>query len=474
MISRALTYAHNSDYVLFGKSYHGIIHRDLKPSNLMLSKDGRVKLMDFGIARPVETSLMTLDGAVMGTMQYLAPEQIDGKNVGVAADIYALGAVSYEMLTGCKAFPQKNLSQLMAAKTENSFVPLRSFRIAIPPRFKTLVVSCMEHDPRKRVSSTAAALQDLENVHRRLTSDAPEEIVRALMRSSLRDRTVLTARKPFPVRMVAAVCGVVIAAIAASFLVVSSSKNERMPPPSAATQAREAAVGAFPKSVERTDSAKQSAARSLKLREKPASSKLPSAPAGKAKQVDEPKAQPVASTPVTFEMFEKEVESGNFENALQLFRKVPKEAAEQKNAQLLLLRALYGLGRVAEAGALITTHNIDDGEFYLIKAKYLVRRGDCDQSMNLLEKSLAVHARYLDADVIRRDYLYCRATCLSRRFDQNPSLENRKTALDAWFEVKNAVRRFPSHQYFGDAVAEMQRIGDLAKSSSPEKKEAMQ
>ena len=101
----------------------GIIHRDLKPSNIMVGKDGRVMLMDFGIARPVETSLMTMDGAVMGTMQYLAPEQIDGKNVGVAADIYSLGAVLYEMLTGKKAFPQKNLSQLMSVKSPTISCP---------------------------------------------------------------------------------------------------------------------------------------------------------------------------------------------------------------------------------------------------------------------------------------------------------------------------------------------------------------
>jgi serine/threonine-protein kinase len=78
LVARALCYAHDREYVLYGKSYRGIIHRDLKPSNIMVANDGRVKLMDFGIARPVDASLMTVDGAIMGTVQYLAPEQIEG------------------------------------------------------------------------------------------------------------------------------------------------------------------------------------------------------------------------------------------------------------------------------------------------------------------------------------------------------------------------------------------------------------
>ena len=166
---------------------------------------------------------------------------------------------------------------------------------------------------------------------------------------------------------------------------------------------------------------------------------------------------------VSFESFEKEVESGSFENALQLFGQLDPAAAAQKNAQLLRLRALHGLGRTAEAEDVMNSQTIDDGEYYLIKAKCLVRRGDCDQAMSILEKSLGVRSRYLDADVVRRDYLYCRAKCLSRRFDQEASPGNRKAALDGWFEVKNAVRRFPHHMYFNEAVSEMQRIGTLSR-----------
>ncbi|MBN1127436.1 MAG: serine/threonine protein kinase, partial [Chitinispirillaceae bacterium] len=199
LMARALEYAHDKEYTLYGKTYRGLIHRDLKTSNIMIAADGRVKLMDFGIARPVETSLMTLDGAVMGTMQYLAPEQIDGKNVGVGADIYALGSILYEAFTGRKAFPQKNLSQLMSAKTANIFVPLRFFTIKIPRRLKKLVARCMVLDPSKRPSSASALLKELETIHFSLTPETPENTVVRFMHSSGENkRTIYAIRRRLP------------------------------------------------------------------------------------------------------------------------------------------------------------------------------------------------------------------------------------------------------------------------------------
>ncbi|MBN1999208.1 CHASE2 domain-containing protein, partial [candidate division KSB1 bacterium] len=118
LVCRALAYAHQHVMTIYGKTYHGVVHRDLKPANVLLSRSGRVKLTDFGIARPSSVSLHTMDtGNVVGTLPYLSPEQLDGKEIDAQTDIYALGVTMYELLTGKRAFPQKKISALIQAKS---------------------------------------------------------------------------------------------------------------------------------------------------------------------------------------------------------------------------------------------------------------------------------------------------------------------------------------------------------------------
>ena len=465
MIARALMYAHDKEYVLFGKSYHGVIHRDLKPSNLMIAKEGNVKLMDFGIARPVDSSLMTMDGAVMGTMQYLSPEQIDGKHVSVASDIYALGEVLYETLTGRKAFPQKNLAQLMAAKTGNDFLPLRFFKRKIPLALRGLVGKCMLFDPKKRPRCAEAVLKELERAHRRETLDSPEELLRGFLRSPLDEKTELVFRKPVPVRVI--ITGSAVAAVIAAVCIAVAMPKKPVPslPQYPITRAAVKPEVAIKQPATPAPAPKAlAAARAVKrMPKKPAAAAQP-APAPTVISEPSPsyleviKAKHGTGDPV--EALAKEAELGRFESVLRLFGELPPEVAGENNALLLRLRALYTLGKRTEADDAVKQRTIDDGEYYLIKAKLSYAAGDAGQALKTLEKSVTIRARMLDAETVHRDYLFYRALCLGRVFDQAPSDDNRKTALDAWFEVKNYLRKIPDHSYFKKAVVEMQRIGD--------------
>jgi serine/threonine protein kinase len=178
LICRALIYAHQQEYSIYGKTYKGIIHRDLKPGNVMICPDGQLKLMDFGIARPVDVSFHTLDGTLVGTIQYMPPELLKGEKLDVRTDIYALGVTLYEILTGINAFPETNFSKLVSLKQKNQFQPLNRFKIIIPGRLRRLIHKCMQQDRKKRIDLIDDVLDELEKVHKKISSESPEKILK--------------------------------------------------------------------------------------------------------------------------------------------------------------------------------------------------------------------------------------------------------------------------------------------------------
>jgi eukaryotic-like serine/threonine-protein kinase len=110
-IARALNHAHSAAISIDGKTYNGIIHRDLKPENIMVSKSGEITVMDLGLARPTQVSLHTTQvQAFIGTPQYAAPEQFGFEKADHRADIYALGEILYEMVSGCKTFTDASIT----------------------------------------------------------------------------------------------------------------------------------------------------------------------------------------------------------------------------------------------------------------------------------------------------------------------------------------------------------------------------
>ncbi len=168
VVCRALDYAHMKSTTIYGKNYNGVIHRDLKPANIMLSKSGRIKLADFGIARPQSVSLHTMDtGTVVGTLPYLAPEQMNGgQELSSQVDIYALGATLYEFLAGVRAFPQTDVTALISAKATGAYEPLSG--ISGAKQFNDIIAKAMAIKPADRYGSAAAMEKDLDKVMRSL------------------------------------------------------------------------------------------------------------------------------------------------------------------------------------------------------------------------------------------------------------------------------------------------------------------
>jgi eukaryotic-like serine/threonine-protein kinase len=133
----------------------GLVHRDIKPGNLLLAAEGTLKITDFGIARAAEGTALTQPGTVLGTAAYLAPEQTAGEKVTAAADLYALGAVLYELLAGRPPYQPDSLDDLAAQQSAGAIPPLRELAPEVPGRLEEVVMRCLARNPEYRASSAA-------------------------------------------------------------------------------------------------------------------------------------------------------------------------------------------------------------------------------------------------------------------------------------------------------------------------------
>jgi eukaryotic-like serine/threonine-protein kinase len=140
---------------------HGLVHRDVKPQNLLVREDGCVKVADLGIARAAESTHLTERGTILGTAAYLSPEQAAGEEVTAAADVYSLGAVLYELLTGRPPYEFSSLAELAAKQASGEIVPPRDLEPRVPERLEAVVMRCLARDPQFRPPSAAELAAEL-------------------------------------------------------------------------------------------------------------------------------------------------------------------------------------------------------------------------------------------------------------------------------------------------------------------------
>src|SRR6202521_2063864 len=154
----------------------GVTHRDLKPGNIMLTKSG-TKLLDFGLAKlkqesapanvplselPTAKDPLTAQGSIVGTLQYMAPEQLEGKEVDARTDIFAFGVVMYEMATGKRAFEGKSQASLMVAILERDPLPMASLQPMTPHALDRVVKKCLAKEPEKRWQAASDICDELK------------------------------------------------------------------------------------------------------------------------------------------------------------------------------------------------------------------------------------------------------------------------------------------------------------------------
>jgi eukaryotic-like serine/threonine-protein kinase len=152
----ALGYAHE----------HGIVHRDVKPGNVMLAEDGSVKVTDFGIARAMSDETVTVTAAVLGTAAYLSPEQAQGRRVDARSDLYSLGVVTYELLTGKVPFTAETAVAVALQHVRAAPTPVRELAPTVSRHAETIVMRLLEKDPDRRYQHADEVRLDLERARR--------------------------------------------------------------------------------------------------------------------------------------------------------------------------------------------------------------------------------------------------------------------------------------------------------------------
>ena len=140
----------------------GVIHRDLKPQNIMIDKSGNAKIMDFGIARSLKAGGITGEGTIIGTPEYMSPEQVEGKDTDQRSDIYSLGVVLYEMLTGDVPFKGDSTFSIALKHKEELPPHPRELNPELSPEVSTVILKCMAKEKEKRYQSTQELFEDLD------------------------------------------------------------------------------------------------------------------------------------------------------------------------------------------------------------------------------------------------------------------------------------------------------------------------
>lgn len=455
LVSRALYYAHSLEILIYGKTYHGVIHRDLKPANIMISEKGEVRLMDFGIARPTEVSLHTIDGSIVGTIQYLSPEQMNGREVDCRTDIYSLGAILYEMLTGEKTFPQESITELMKKRISNEFRKFSEYAFDISPELSRISQKCLNFEKQERYDSAKALLDKLNIVHKSITPDSPEVVLAEYLEGSL---TVRPPQKRISRlhRKYYFIGGAVLAGVAFLFFISTkpekSALSEPTPEPIASTtkttfQTNQIPVALHPDSLARDKGINTV---SEKKPVDPIHNENKSTPI-KQPVVTKPELSPVDilkkkyKNPDMFVIASNAIQKKAFYDAILALENLPDHHPQRNNAKIMLLESYLETNRLKRASSLVKEVKSHDAQFHYLCGILFEKQGNSTDALGCYQQALIRPGRVRETQKIRRDALYNIAVLRSGLHRKNPTENTRVQAINAWIVVKRTYSAAPDH-----------------------------
>ncbi len=502
-IARALVYAHGQEFLIYGKNYHGVIHRDLKPANIMISTKGEVRLMDFGIARPTEASLHTQEGNIVGTMQYLSPEQLDGIDIDGRTDIYSFGAILYEMLTGTKTFPQDTITNLMKRKVMNDYRKFSEFDFSVSTALAKIAQKCLQLRKEDRYPTADALLLELESYHKANATEPPGKLLKQYLANP---DSFVTSSKKFSIKVSPLVL-ISVAAIAAIGALVSLfiltgpqsipevqntqtlTANHNTPPKSPDTQkANEIEDKPQNKEPKIPDVSSTTLVQQHTHTEKNPSNhsgtnntsntsqsgKTDRKPKTDVKTVTtktiDPKSEDKKQAAVLSDLDrikqkysiedllfigKTAVKNHAYNDAIIALENLSESHPEKELKNLLLFEAYLESGRTRDALFIANSNSIVDAQYDYLWGKLNEKLGKTKEALDNYQSALTKPSIARSRNEIRFDALYNTALIWSTLYKANPTQDSRIQMLNAWNIVKRSYANNPDHPRFKKANTEL-------------------
>jgi serine/threonine protein kinase/tetratricopeptide (TPR) repeat protein len=204
-----------------------VIHRDLKPQNILVDKQGQVRILDFGVARTLEQSSITHTGVIVGTAVYMSPEQARGDEIDSRSDLFSLGLIFYELLTGVLPFADGSIVTALLRRTRERALPLQSIEPSIPAWISDIVTRCLEPDPNHRYQCAAEIACDLDHQGAPRHTSAPAAPKALRMQASA--ESIKARPRAYVWSLTSIIAAIIIAALVFSIFRFQAPATSRIP-----------------------------------------------------------------------------------------------------------------------------------------------------------------------------------------------------------------------------------------------------
>ena len=435
IICKAFEYLSSCTFDLDKKVYRGLLHLDLKPSNILLSDSGTLKIMDFGLATPIQDARSgQFPPKGVGSLQYTAPELLFGTNSpDERSDLFSLGCILYEIISGTKTFSETSNEELLNARRENSFLPIKKCDCALPSDLVRIIEQCLSFDKEFRPIDIETVRKQLEIIHSKITSLTPENTVSLYVNQRRRNEPFeLPKPKFFTKGLVTYLSGSIIAICCGILLFLSLWKPQNTGALSGILVQKIAPI--LPSERMQNWLLAISKSSFISLPEANAFAENPehADPLLLVSDDSEFYAQSLDTNQIPqLELIREAWKTRNYTGLLELISELPPEITQQKEITLYRLRALGSGGDELEK-ALIKELEVPDGEYYFHKARYFYGSQKYRTVLENLAKADSIPSQFISKRILGREIQLYRARALTALFRDSASSENLKAALNSW------------------------------------------